>query len=68
VQLLYGTKKFSTPPRRDETKLKGGVLNGKKESKKGGAQGKEGSEAQGSKGGKASPINISPAPILLTSF
>jgi hypothetical protein len=53
-------KKFFRQAELGETKLKGGVLNGKKESKKGGAQGKEGSEAQGKKGGKASPINLSP--------
>ena len=46
-----------------ETKLKGGVLNGKKESKKGGAQGKKGG-AQSKEGGKAPTLNFSPAPIL----
>jgi hypothetical protein len=52
-------KKIFHQARLGETKLKGGVLNGKKESKKGGAQGKEGS-AQRKEGGKAPTINFSP--------
>ena len=54
------------PAKAGSDKLKGGVLNGKKESKKGGAQGNEGQEgsAQGQEVGQEAPISSSPAPIL----